>query len=208
MVITGRREPRSWNRQDENVDFYDLRGAVEMLLEKLNLLEKSAFNIYNERTIGIEITSTQNGKTSVLKAGTVQEVSRETLDAFGLDQDVYLAELDVTVLERCFESGVVYEPPSKFPVVERDLSFVLPRHIPARRLIDLAKASDPLVRSVRIFDVFDRVEAEGESPTRSVAISLELADRSGTMNEEAISAVISKVSDSAKSELGAVIRQV
>ncbi|NTV82415.1 MAG: phenylalanine--tRNA ligase subunit beta [Chlorobaculum sp.] len=208
MVITGRREPRSWNRQDENVDFYDLRGAVEMLLEKLNLLEKSAFNIYNERTIGIEITSTQNGKTSVLKAGTVQEVSRETLDAFGLDQDVYLAELDVAVLERCFESGVVYEPPSKFPVVERDLSFVLPRHIPARRLIDLARASDPLVRSVRIFDVFDRVEAEGESPTRSVAISLELADRSGTMNEEAISAVISKVSDNAKSELGAVIRQV
>ncbi|MGC8773670.1 MAG: phenylalanine--tRNA ligase subunit beta [Chlorobaculum sp.] len=208
MVITGRREPRSWNCQDENVDFYDLRGAVEMLLEKLNLLEKSAFNIYNAQTIGIEITSTENGKTSVLKAGTVQQVGREVLDAFGLDQDVYLAELDVTVLERCFESGVIYEPPSKFPVVERDLSFVLPRHIPAQRLIDLAKASDPLVRSVRIFDVFDRRTAQGEPSTRSVALSLELADRSGTMNEEAISAVISKVSDNARSELGAVIRQV
>lgn len=208
MVITGRREPRSWNCQDENVDFYDLRGAVEMLLEKLNLLEKSAFNIYNAQTIGIEITSTENGKTSVLKAGTVQQVGREVLDAFGLDQDVYLAELDVTLLERCFESGVIYEPPSKFPVVERDLSFVLPRHIPAQRLIDLAKASDPLVRSVRIFDVFDRGTAQEEPSTRSVALSLELADRSGTMNEEAISAVISKVSDNARSELGAVIRQV
>ncbi len=208
MVITGRREPRSWNCQDENVDFYDLRGVVEMLLEKLNLLEKSAFNIYNAQTIGIEITSTENGKTSVLKAGTVQQVGREVLDAFGLDQDVYLAELDVTLLERCFESGVIYEPPSKFPVVERDLSFVLPRHIPAQRLIDLAKASDPLVRSVRIFDVFDRGTAQGEPSTRSVALSLELADRSGTMNEEAISAVISKVSDNARSELGAVIRQV
>ncbi|AAM71967.1 MAG TPA: phenylalanine--tRNA ligase subunit beta [Chlorobaculum sp.] len=208
MVITGRREPRSWNRQDENVDFYDLRGVVEMLLEKLNLLEKSAFNIYNARTIGIEITSTENGKTSVLKAGTVQQVNREVLDVFGLDQDVYLAELDVTLLERCFESGVIYEPPSKFPVVERDLSFVLPRHIPAQRLIDLAKASDPRVRSVRIFDVFDRGTTQGEPSTRSVALSLELADRSGTMNEEAISAVISKVIDNARSELGAVIRQV
>ncbi|RXK88913.1 phenylalanine--tRNA ligase subunit beta [Chlorobaculum sp. 24CR] len=206
MVLTGRREPRSWNRKDENVDFYDLRGAVEMMLEKLNLLEKSAFNIYNGHTIGIEITSTENGKSSVLKAGTVQEVSKDVLDAFGLDQDVYLAELDVTVLERCFEPGVVYEPPSKFPMVERDLSFVLPRHISAQRLIDLAKASDQLVRSVRVFDVFDR--AEGEPSTRSVALSLELVDRSGTMNEEAINAVISKVSDSARSELGAVIRQV
>jgi len=209
MVITGRREPRNWNRQDENVDFYDLRGVVEMLLEKLNLLDKSALNIYNDLTIGIEITSTENGKTSVLKAGAVQQVGREVLDAFALDQDVYLAELDVSVLERCFRSGVVYEPPSKFPVVERDLSFVLPRHIPARRLIDLAKESDQLVRNVRIFDVFDRGETgKEETPTRSVAISLELADRSATMNEEAINAVISKVSDNAKSELGAVIRQV
>ena len=209
IVLTGRREPRSWNRPEESVDFYDLRGVVEMLLEKLNVLEKSAFNIYNERTIGIEITSTENGKTAELKAGTVQRVAREVLDAFALDQDVYLAELDVSVLERCFESGVVYELPSKFPVVERDLSFVLSRHIPARRLIDLAKASDPLIRSVRVFDVFDRGETGGEEePTRSVAISLELADRSGTMNEEAINAIISKVSDSARSELGAVIRQV
>ena len=206
IVLTGRREPRIWNRHDENADFYDLRGAVEMLLEKLNLLEKSAFNIYNERTIGIEITSTENGKKSVLKAGTVQQVGREVLDAFGLDQDVYLAELDVAAMERCFESGVVYEAPSKFPVVERDLSFALPRHIPAQRLIDLARASDSLVRSVRIFDVFDRGQADDS--TRSVAISLELADRSGTMTEEAISAVIAKVSDNAKSELGAVIRQV
>ena len=209
IALTGRREPRSWNRAEESVDFYDLRGSVEMLLEKLNLLEKSAFNIYNERTIGIEITSTENGKTAVLKAGTVQRVAREVLDAFALDQDVYLAELDVSVLERCFESGVVYEPPSKFPVVERDLSFVLSRHIPAQRLIDLAKASDPLVRSVRVFDVFDRAETgKAESATRSVAISLELADRSATMTEEAINAVISKVSDNARSELGAVIRQV
>jgi len=209
MLITGRREPRSWNRRDENADFYDLRGVVEMLLEKLNLFDKSALNIYNDCTIGIEITSTENGKASVLKAGTVQQVGREVLDAFGLDQDVYLAELDVAVLERCFESGVVYEPPSKFPVVERDLSFVLPLDIPAQRLIDLAKESDPLVRSVRIFDVFDRGdEGQGETSARSVAISLELADRSGTMNEEAISAVVSRVSDNARSELGAVIRQV
>jgi len=209
MVLTGRREPRSWNHSGEEVDFYDLRGAVEMLLEKLNLLDKSALNIYNANTIGIEITSAENGNSPALKAGTVQQVSKEVLDAFDLDQDVFLAEIDVSVLERCFESGVVYEPPSKFPVVERDLSFALPRHIPAQRLVDLATESDPLVRSVRIFDVFDRGESGGHGQAeRSVAISLELADRTGTMNEETINAVVQKVSDNAKSELGAEIRQV
>lgn len=209
MVITGRRSPRNWNQNEETVDFFDLKGLVEMLLEKLNLLDKSALNIYNENTIGIEITSTENGRATVLKAGTVQQVDRQILEAFGLDQDVYLAELDVSVLERCFDSALVYEAPSKFPVVERDLSFVLPRDIPAQRLVDLARQSDSLIRSVRIFDVFDRNETgNGQQATRSVAISLELADKSGTMNEETINAVVSKVSDNARSELGAVIRQV
>ncbi|HHE07745.1 MAG TPA: phenylalanine--tRNA ligase subunit beta, partial [Chlorobaculum parvum] len=209
MVITGSRSPRSWNQTAETVDFYDLRGAVEMLLEKLNLLDKSALNIYNESTIGIEITSAKSGNGLALKAGTVQQVGKEVLDAFDLDQEVFLAELDVSVLERCFEPGVTYEPPLKFPVVERDLSFALPRHIPAQRLVDLAMQSDRLVRSVRIFDVFDRGEAgSGDKAERSVAISLELADRTGTMNEETINAVVQKVSDNAKRELGAEIRQV
>jgi phenylalanyl-tRNA synthetase beta chain len=209
VVITGRRSPRSWNQPEVAADFYDLRGAVEMLLEKLNLLDKSALNIYNNSTIGIEITSSENGIATVLKAGTVQRATRQVLDAFALDQDVYLAEIDVSVLERCFDSTQVYEAPSKYPVVERDLSFVLPHDIPAQRLVELAKQSDSLVRSVRIFDVFDKVDAGKDgAATRSVAISLELADRSGTMNEETINAVVSKVSDNARSELGAVIRQV
>ncbi|NTU69011.1 MAG: phenylalanine--tRNA ligase subunit beta [Chlorobiaceae bacterium] len=209
FVMTGRREPRNWSQSNAPVDFFDIRGAAEMLLEKLNLLDKSALNIYNDLTIGIEIAVEGDGKPCIMKAGTVQQVGQEMLDAFGLDQEVFLAEFDVTVLEKCFDSGVVYDPPSKFPVVERDLSFVLPRHIPVQRLVDLAAKSDPLVRAVRVFDVFERNGAgTGDGESRSVAISLELADRTGTMNEERISSVISKVSDNARSELGAVIRQV
>jgi phenylalanyl-tRNA synthetase beta chain len=209
LVITGRREPRNWSQSNADVDFFDIKGVAEMLLEKLNLLDKSALNIYNDFTIGIEIAAAENGKPCVMKAGTVQQVGKETLDAFALDQEVFIAEIDVAVLEKCFEPRVVYEPPSKFPVVERDLSFVLPRHIPVQRLVDLAAKIDPLVRSVQVFDVFERNDAGVEGvETRSVAISLELADRTGTMNEELINSVISKVSDNARSELGAVIRQV
>ena len=209
FVMTGRREPRNWSQGNALVDFFDIRGVAEMLLEKLNLLDKSALNIYNGYTIGIEIVVADNGKTSLMKAGTVQQVGKEMLEAFDLDQEVYLAELDVAVLEKCFDPGVVYEPPSKFPVVERDLSFVLPRHIPVQRLVDLAAKSDPLVRAVRVFDVYERQGAGvNDSEPRSVAISLELADRTGTMNEERINSVISRVSDNARSEFGAVIRQV
>ncbi len=209
LVMTGRREPRNWSNSNAAVDFFDIKGVAEMLLEKLNLLDKSALNIYNDSTIGIEVAVAENGKPCVMKAGTIQQVGKEILDAFALDQDVYIAEIEVAVLEKCFDPRVAYEPPSKFPVVERDLSFLLPRQIPVQRLVDLAVKSDPLVRSVHVFDVFERSEPGIEGAvSRSVAISLELADRSGTMNEELISSVITKVSNNAMSELGAVIRQV
>ena len=36
-----------------------IMGAVEMLLEKLNLLDKSAVNIYTEGTVSIEVQLTE-----------------------------------------------------------------------------------------------------------------------------------------------------
>jgi phenylalanyl-tRNA synthetase beta chain len=209
MAVTGRRFPRIWNHPDVPSDFFDIRGAVEMLLEKLNLLDKSALNIYNENTIGIEVASTRHGQTRYLEAGAVQQIDPEMLGSFDIDQEVFLAEIDVSILEECFDSGVVYEPPSKFPVVERDLSFVLPRNITVQNLVELVRKSDPLIRSVSVFDVFERKTAEGSGgEERSVAIAFTLADPSGTMSEEKINAIISKVSGNARSELGAVIRQV
>jgi phenylalanyl-tRNA synthetase beta chain len=209
FLLTGRRFPRLWNHAEQPVDFFDVRGSVEMLLRKLNLLDKSALNIYNENTIGIEIALAGQGKTGVLKAGVVQQIGSDILDAFSINQDVFLAEIDVSILEQCFDPGVVYEPPSKFPAVERDLSFVLPRNITVQSIVELVKSSDSLIRSVSVFDVFERRDESGnETGERSVAISLVLSDASGTMNDERIQAVISKVSSNAMSELGAVIRQV
>ena len=44
--------------------------------------------------------------------------------------------------------------------------------------------------------------------SRSVALSLEIADHTGTLHDEKISDILSKVGSNAASKLGAVIRQV
>ena len=57
-----------------------------------------------------------------------------------------------------------------------------------------------------MFDLFQRTEKEGGE--RSVALSLEIADYTGTLQDERISDILFKVGSNAESKLGAVIRQV
>lgn len=206
LALTGSRFPRSWNQPPEKVDFYDLMGAVEMLLEKLNLLDKSAVNIYNEQTVSIDLELTEQGKTRSCRVGVVQQVGEELLTAFDVGQDVYIAEIDVAVLESCFHPDVTYEPPSRFPVVQRDLSLILPHNVTVQSLVELVRTSDPLIRDVRVFDLFERTSGEGGE--RSIALSMEIADHTGTLQDERISDILLKVGSNALNKLGAVIRQV
>jgi len=206
LAMTGSRFPRIWNQSPGMVDFYDLMGAVEMLLEKLNLLDKSAVNIYNETTVGVEVTLTEKGKRRSLRVGTVQQVDSGLLKKFDIGQDVYVAEIDAAVLECCFNPGVTYEPPSRFPVVQRDISFILPTDVTVQSLVGLVRASDALIRGVSVFDLFDRTREDGGE--RSVALSLEIADYNGTLQDSKISDILLHVGRNAESKLGAVIRQV
>ncbi|MEI6692925.1 MAG: phenylalanine--tRNA ligase subunit beta [Chlorobium sp.] len=206
IAMTGSRFPRIWNLPPEKADFYDVMGAVEMLLEKLNLLDKSAVNIYNEKAVSIDVQLTEKGKTRSERVGVVQQVDTGLLGSFDINQDVYIAEIDAAVLERCFSPEVTYVPPSRFPVVQRDLSLILPQHVTVQSLVELVRSSDSLIRDVSVFDLFERTSKDGGE--RSVALSLEIADYTGTLQDERISDILSKVGSNAASKLGAVIRQV
>ena len=209
LALTGNRYPVSWARQKEPVDFFDLKGSVEMLLEKLNLLDKSSLNIYNENTLSITCDWKGEDKTLKLHAGKVQQIAPEVLEAFDIDQPVFVAEIDAEVLERCFTLNVSYEPPSRYPVVERDLSFILPEGLDVRQLVDCVKTSDVLISDVLVFDVFERKPETGTGKVeRSVALSLNITDHSGTLKEEKVKKILRKVMENAESRFGAVIRQV
>ncbi len=206
IAMTGSRFPRIWNLPPEKADFYDVMGAVEMLLEKLNLLDKSAVNIYNEKAVSIDVQLTEKGKTRSERVGVVQQVDTGLFGSFDINQDVYIAEIAAAVLERCFSPEVTYVPPSRFPVVQRDLSLILPQHVTVQSLVELVRSSDSLIRDVSVFDLFERTSKDGGE--RSVALSLEIADYTGTLQDERISDILSKVGSNAASKLGAVIRQV
>ncbi len=209
LAITGSRFPVHWARERQPVDFFDMKGAVEMLLEKLNLLDNTALNIYNESTLSITCDWKGEEGSATLQAGAIQLVEQDILNSFDIDQPVFIAEIDSSVLERCFSFDVSYQTPSRYPVVERDLSFLLPQGLSVGQLVTCVLQSDALISDVTVFDVFEREQEDGGGTTeRSVALSLDITDRSGTLKDEKVRKILQKVTKNAESSLGAVIRQV
>lgn len=205
--MTGNRSPLHWSATSTPVDIFDMKGAVEMLLRELNLLEKSSLNIYNDATLSIDLHVTEDGRARTCQIGTVGSVEQSVLETCDIDQPVFAAELDAGLLKKYFSRDVIYTPPSRYPVVQRDLSFVLPDGVAVKRLIDCVKTSDSMICNVVVFDVFER-ETDSGAMEKSIALSLHLADSRGTLRDKTISRIVRHVTERVESEIGAVIRQV
>ena len=77
-----------------------------------------------------------------------------------------------------------FKPVSKFPAVERDLAFVLPKMMLASEVAnEIKKSSGNLLQSIDIFDVFEG----GNLPAGHVSVAYRMVfqDHEGTLTDEA-----------------------
>lgn len=106
-------------------------------------------------------------------------------EARKLRTSVVLAELNLSPWMKQVDVRRAVRPYSKFPAVTRDLAFDMPRSFRAGQLVDwILGLRDPLVKEVRIFDVY-----QGEkipSDRKSVAIALVLQGENETLHDQQV----------------------
>jgi phenylalanyl-tRNA synthetase beta chain len=99
-----------------------------------------------------------------------------------------------------------YQPISKFPVVDRDIAFVMPRELEAAAVEgEIRKAAGELLREVRVFDVFEG----GSLPAgqKSVAFRLLFQAKNSTLEDQAVNELRDKVVGAVSQKFGVSIRQ-
>lgn len=116
--------------------------------------------------------------------------------------DCVFAEIDLDKVFEAIKSGFKVATPSKFPVVERDLAFVVPLSVPVQNVLaEIKKAAGNVLTDVGVFDVFQL-----DPEKRSIAFRMWLQDTNGTLNEEALTGLQKKVIDTVTQKLGLTIR--
>ncbi|MGL4977293.1 MAG: phenylalanine--tRNA ligase subunit beta [Cetobacterium sp.] len=189
IALAGKTSKSLWDPKPEAMDFYTLKGFVEKFLEYMGItryqLERSEDkNFHPGRSADIKI-----GK---VKIGTFGEIHPEIAENMDIKREKsYIAELDLTTLLNYRAKKVKYEKIVKYPEVTRDIAVVLDRDVLVGKMLEDIKKSSNLIESVAIFDVYqgDKIEAD----KKSVAISIVLRKKDGTLEENDINITVDKI---------------
>lgn len=203
LVLRGRQAPAGWAAEPTPVDFFDLKGVVELLGEvfripDLEFSPSEARWLHPRTAAQVE----QDGRL----LGHLGEVHPSIHDAFGLEgPPVFVAELEVDALETARGPERTFRPLPRLPPAQRDLSFFISTATPAAQVLAaIQNAVEPgLSEEARLFDVYDGPGVPEGQRSLAVALTLRAADR--TLTDQEVDRSVGKVV-AALEGLGARIR--
>ena len=204
LWVTGKRVEGSWAHADEASSFYELKAYVMNILVRIGLpmggllIENGENDIFSKSIV----VKDRNGKV-YLELGLVKKA---ILAAFDIEQEVYYADLNWTLLtSKVRGAKVSFKEISKFPAVSRDLALLVDKQVTFAQIEKVCFAADKkLLKKVELFDVYEGKNLEAGK--KSYAINLTLQDEEKTMNDKQTDNVMQKIVQSLEKQLDAKLR--
>ncbi len=204
IAMSGKRFNFAWDLpQSGELDFYDLKGVLENLLNHLQVKDytfkpashpslhpgKSAEVIVNEQAVAV--------------FGELNPRVKQQYDF--LDPAVLVAEVDLPVLLSLVPLSFAINPVSVFPPVLEDIAVVVDEAVNADQLEALIRQTGgKLLSEVQLFDVFRSAQiGEGK---KSMAYSLTYQAQDHTLSAEESTSLRNKIIKRLERELGAKLR--
>ena len=184
-------------------DFFTLKGWVEALLKALGAgrphfeAVKDNPSYHPGRCARVSIGDTE--------IGVLGQIHPKVAANYGVQDELYCAELRFDALVRVKGGIPVYKPLPRFPAVTRDLAVVCDRQIPVGRMTEaILAAGGKYLKGCTLFDVYtgDRV-APGK---KSVAFSLTMLSEDQTLTDEHAEETMTRVLKVLEERFGAVRR--
>ena len=125
---------------------------------------------------------------------------------FGIEQEVYLAELNWSQLTQdAFSKSIQFEEIAKFPQMSRDFALLLDQDVAFEALKELAfKTERKILNSVTLFDFY-----EGKNlpkGKKSYGINFTLQDKNKTLTDKQVDKVMEKLLKNFKESFKAELR--
>ena len=189
-----------------DMDFYTMKGAVEAILDDLR-----AEDITFRTGTGIpELVSYHPGRVAEVWAGSncvgyFGQIHPLVDQNYGVDGELYCAELALDELANAKGADPEYVPLPKFPSVTRDIAVVCEEKVTVGQLEDcIRSAGGKLIQQITLFDIY-RGKGVDEGK-KSVAFNLVLRADDRSLTGEEADADVKKVLEALASQLGAVLR--
>ena len=183
--------------------FFTLKGELEAIFAGLRL-QKATYHAVKDNP------SYHPGRCAAVCVGGVDvgvmgQVHPLVAANYGIDSEIYCAEINFTKLMELQLPDATYTPLPKYPGVTRDLALICDEAVSVAQIEDAITASaGKLLRGVKLFDIYRGTGVpQGK---KSMAFSLELRADDRTLTDTDSEGVVSKVLAALKEKLDATLR--
>ena len=207
MLLTGCCHPELFSdAAGVKYDFYDIKGAVETLMERLNIRnyrfvipENNDGRFRDKNALVLQI----EGK----NAGMFGELAPELARSWRSTAPVFFAQIEVSALLAAAEhASKSYKELPQYPGTVRDIAFSAPESLTAGEVLDfLRRTKAANLESVRLFDIFVD-KALAEKGQKSMAFSLSFRNRERTLTDNEVNKAMDKVREKLAAELKVELR--
>jgi phenylalanyl-tRNA synthetase beta chain len=200
IALSGKKE-ENWLEKSAQFSFFDLKGIVEQLLNKLGVKDL--------RFAEEEFPSFIRGRSACVflgkdKLGFLGEIKKEILERFDIPSSVYACEFRVHKLIG-HTGRKRFVPLARFPSIERDISLIAPQEIQSKQIFSLInKIGGDLIAKVSLFDqYFGEQIPQG---FRGLSFSIKYHSKDRTLTAEEVDALHRQIRQALVEELGVQIR--
>ncbi|MFZ5979247.1 MAG: phenylalanine--tRNA ligase subunit beta, partial [Candidatus Zixiibacteriota bacterium] len=202
LAVTGRTDS-SWRDKAREQDFYDVKGALEVLATHFHWPEFTYEPIpvsYLENGISFQIMSkTEN-------IGVIGQISDQIARKFDIKQQVFIAEIEISPLIKLTRDLVEFAPLPVYPAAPRDLALVVNTDVKVGDIINLVKKrAGELAESVKVFDLYDGKQIE--KGKKSIGISVVYRSDKKSLSSEEVDNLQKDIISNLKNNFNAEIRE-
>ena len=186
--------------KSKQVDFYDIKGVAEELLDYLGYAGRYSFVVKDE--LPKEFHPYQTAQISVNNdiVGIIGKLHPNCTK-----DNVYVLEINLDKLLEKKTGKMKYKEISKFPSVKKDLAVVIDKDITSEEIAkQIKKLAGNLLLGSKIFDVYTGENIEENK--KSIAYSLEFGAADRTLTDDEINAILEKIIAGLEKQ-GAIIRK-
>jgi phenylalanyl-tRNA synthetase beta chain len=152
IALYGKKTAQSWLDQARSVTLYDLKGAVESVLQTAGCDEVCFARSVRSYLVPESTQELRVWQTPVAFLG---QVSPETAHIWDLKEPVYYAEISLDKLSAHTRFVRSFREWPRYPAIERDLSLVVKESVKGGDLMtEIRGMGQGLIRQVELFDLF------------------------------------------------------
>ena len=183
LLISGQAQDATWYQPERQSDFFDLRGIIQFLQERLNVNDKDVLEL--------------------------SQVKPDELKIHGIKVPVYYAEIALDGWLTRTPQPERYKPVTAFPPIRRDVAIVLAKSVPADKVeATIRAAKAPNLESVQLFDLFRDPKGEKIAPDqKSLAYALIYRAPDRTLTEKEVNEAHEKVRKQLVTDLACTFRE-